>query len=751
MESAALPTLDALLAKDGTDVGTALPTEVWVMSSQGTLRCWSEGAKLRLAKVTDATAAPADAVLIAFKDAAAEREVFADAASGAKTIIAAVAAGKISVRGDVMAMRPAAERIVAALQRGAPIGVDAPETRTDGVVVYAVRDGDRRAARRYREFRALRKELVTTENGHARNVLKIPFPVKGPVLQPERRRRALDAWLRRVAALPLSEAGNDAVRAFAGDDDNDDVLDARLAAVEKRALEPELAAARLLGAAVMLFSRALAFITFVSVCMFVAWLALLGLFAPAVVIAVTFGLAYNYLGLYKYCYRIPAAMSCLFCWKLARYFETARKKDGDFLDPFSRSMLASTHRSLAERVSVRLIGEVVVRLARLDKGLLVKVGQVLASGKGALADELVEPLSSLCDDVGAMPLSLARRKAQKAPRAVRAALLASDLASPVASASIAQVHKVGNVAVKMQKPGVRHAFWVDKLCLKFIARLVQRLEPAAPDLCDVIESQYVNFVREMDFGKEAAALTYARSVLSARGHAVIIPEPLYEEALTDGILCMRWVEGVKISAAAPLLTKRPRDFSACISALVDAHACLLFHGGIVHMDPHPGNVLIDVRADAAVPVLLDWGMHQRLDDAQRLGIAGIVDCVVRGDGKALPVLYASLGVKLSVHVPASMILHFWKFVLRLATTDLSRDVGAIESFLEGHGDRTKELQEALKNAGGNQGPIATGLGPLLGTVRSLDLLHGFVLALPVSVDFLGVYARRAREALDEAR
>jgi hypothetical protein len=750
MESAALPTLDALLAKDGTDVGTALPTEVWVTSSQGTLRCWSEGAKLRLAKVTDATAAPANAVLIAFKDVEAEREVFADAASGAKTIIAAVAAGKISVRGDVMAMRPAAERIVAALQRGAPIGVDAPETRTDGVVVYAVRDGDRRAARRYREFRALRKELVGTENCHARNMLKIPFPVKGPVLQPERRRRALDAWLRRVAALPLSAEGNDAVRAFAGDD-NDDVLDARLAAVEKRALEPELAAARLLGAAVMFFSRAFAFGFFVMVVLLVAWLALLGSFAPAVVIAVTVGLAYDYIGLYKYCYRIPAAMSCLFCWKLARYFETARKKDGDFLDPFSRSMLASTQRSLAERVSVRLIGEVVVRLARLDKGLLVKVGQVLASGKGALADELVEPLSSLCDDVGAMPLALARRKAQKAPRAVRAALLASDLARPVASASIAQVHKVGDVAVKIQKPGVRHAFWVDKLCLKFIARLVQRLEPAAPDLCDVIESQYVNFVREMDFGKEAAALTYARSVLSARGHAVIIPEPLYEEALTDGILCMRWVQGAKISAAAPLLTKRPREFSACITALVDAHACLLFHGGIVHMDPHPGNVLIDVRADAGVPVLLDWGMHQRLDDAQRLGIAGIMDAVVRGDGEALPALYANLGVKLSVHVPASMILHFWKFVLRPATTDLSRDVGAIESFLEGHGDRTKELQEALKNAGGNQGPIATGLGPLLGTVRSLDLLHGFVLALPVSVDFLGVYARRACEALDEAR
>ena len=148
---------------------------------------------------------------------------------------------------------------------------------------------------------------------------------------------------------------------------------------------------------------------------------------------------------------------------------------------------------------------------------------MLASGKGALADELVEPLSSLCDDVGAMPVASARRKARKAPKAVRTTLLTSDLARPVASASIAQVHRVGNVAVKMQKNGVRHAFWVDKLCLKFIARLVQRLEPAAPDLCDVIESQYVNFCREMQFDEEASALRDARSVLAQRGHAVVVP------------------------------------------------------------------------------------------------------------------------------------------------------------------------------------------------------------------------------------
>ena len=433
------------------------------------------------------------------------------------------------------------------------------------------------------------------------------------------------------------------MRAFAGDDDAE-ALAARLEAVEKRALEPELAAARCLGAAVMLFSRAFAFCSFVGVCLLVAWLALRGSVVSAAATALACGLAYDYVGLYKYCYRLPAALSCLFCWKLARSFEAARGKEGDFLDPFSRSMLASTERRLAERNSVRLIGDVVVRLARLDKGLLVKLlcvksfrPQVWAVslvdfhrwpsrvGQGALADELVEPGVSVRRRRRNAPR---QREAQgpKAPKAVRGALLASDLARPVASASIAQVHRVGNVAVKMQKNGVRHAFWVDKLCLNFIARLVQRLEPAAPDLCDVIESQYVNFCREMQFDEEAAALKDARSVLAQRGHAVVVPEPLHEEGLKEGILCMRWVAGEKISVVSPSLTKRPRVFRDCIT-LVDAHACLLFHGGLVHMDPHPGNVLIDVAADAADARVGGLGHAPAPRGPRRLGIAGIVDAV----------------------------------------------------------------------------------------------------------------------------
>ena len=51
---------------------------------------------------------------------------------------------------------------------------------------------------------------------------------------------------------------------------------------------------------------------------------------------------------------------------------------------------------------------------------------------------------------------------------------------------------------------------------------------------------------------------------------------------------------------------------------------------------------------------------------------------------------------------------------------------------------------------GSKDRPASGLGPLLGTFRALDLLHCYVLDLEVEVDFLGIYAKRATEALREA-
>ena len=383
----------------------------------------------------------------------------------------------------------------------------------------------------------------------------------------------------------------------------------------------------------------------------------------------------------------------------------------------------------------------------------------VSNQRGFLADEFVEPLALLCDAMPAMAPATARRRARGAPAAVRGALGDRDLAKPVASASIAQVHRVavggGDVAVKIQKAGVRHVMYVDMCCLKVIAKILMALEPATPDLGEIVENQYQNLLQEMDFEAEARALGVARAALAARGSEAVVPEALYTDdvaALRSGVLCMRWCAGDRIDVAMAKHDLKGAPLQRCIDVLVDAHATLLFHGGVVNMDPHPGNILVDVRRTdgggvTAIPVLLDWGMHEIMPDAQRLGIARLVDCLLRAAVDELPAALKNLGVETHASVPAATIFEHLEFAFRRSTTNQETDLEDIDSFLKDSQKGIDDIKEKLK---GEKEKAASGFKPLLSTFRALDLLHGYVMGLPVTVDFLGIYAKRAREAANEA-
>ena len=395
----------------------------------------------------------------------------------------------------------------------------------------------------------------------------------------------------------------------------------------------------------------------------------------------------------------------------------------------------------------------------------MKIGQVVSNQRGFLADEFIEPLGSLCDSMPAMGLRAAKRAAKRAPPGVRAALTDAELAKPVASASIAQVHRVplasGDVvAVKLRKQGVARAFYVDQVCLKFIARVLMAADPATPDLSELVDSQYQNMLREMDFAAEARALGVARAVLLARGSPAVVPEPLYLDdapSLASGVLCMRWCAGDKMDAAIAKHDLKGAPLQGCIDALVDAHATLLFHGGIVNMDPHPGNILVDVRPAAgdrkgglaAVPVLLDWGMHEIMPDAQRLGIAKLVDCLARAAIDEVGDVFKDLGVETADEIPMETIFEHLEFAFRRSTTSADNDLQDIDSFLKDSQKGFDDIKEKLKDKKDKK-KVASGFKPLLSTFRALDLLHGYVMGLPVTVDFLGIYAKRAQEAAREA-
>lgn len=264
------------------------------------------------------------------------------------------------------------------------------------------------------------------------------------------------------------------------------------------------------------------------------------------------------------------------------------------------------------------------------RGFLIKVGQALSIRAGEMPVPWVEELQGLQDD---LPVSNFKEVRQT----VRADLgrpleqIFSDFADrPIASASVAQAHLAHlrssgqKVCVKVQHRGVASMVGTDLATIEFIAERAAKYHPDSFDSSDLIREWRRASREEVDFRLEAKNANDATKGLLDAGLDVGCPEPI-NELCGKRVLTMAFIEGWKITEVdrLPLGTDR----AAICWPLVDAFATLAFEIGLIHGDPHPGNVFAEaVPAGPDGPrriraALLDWGIVQRLTLAERVGAA----------------------------------------------------------------------------------------------------------------------------------
>lgn len=98
---------------------------------------------------------------------------------------------------------------------------------------------------------------------------------------------------------------------------------------------------------------------------------------------------------------------------------------------------------------------------------------------------------------------------------------------------------------------------------------------------------------------------------------------------------------------------------------MQVYAQQLFVDGLFNADPHPGNLMVQVREGRALPVLLDFGMTVRLAETQRLGYARLALSAQQMDLFGLQQAIRSLGVVTNQSdEDPTRDLEFWRFFLR---------------------------------------------------------------------------------------
>lgn len=263
----------------------------------------------------------------------------------------------------------------------------------------------------------------------------------------------------------------------------------------------------------------------------------------------------------------------------------------------------------------------------------VKLGQILSARPDLVPPELVAELSRLQDHAAPLPFSEIELQVTQDLGGKLGELFASFEEQPLASASIAQVHRAvlhdgTKVVVKVQRPGVEQVMLDDLSILYLLAREIDGGLPEthAVDLPGMVRELERGLRRELDFTQEARnLLRFGR--LFAEMNDVRVPAP-HLKLSSRRVLTMDYVEGVKVAEAV----RRGTDPGRLTHTLLRSVFHQIFTAGTFHGDLHPGNLL--VLEDGAL-CYLDLGLVGRLGSRARDRLADLLIALARSDEEAV--------------------------------------------------------------------------------------------------------------------
>lgn len=243
----------------------------------------------------------------------------------------------------------------------------------------------------------------------------------------------------------------------------------------------------------------------------------------------------------------------------------------------------------------------------------VKLGQVLSTRADLLPQPYLDALKRLQDDVEPVPVAEIRQVIEDDLGMPVKDIFDSFDDEPLAAASVAQVHRARlgdgtDVVVKVQRPGIAQTVRKDLEVLADLAGVVDATTEVGRRFAfvDFLESFRTSFVAELDFRTEADNLHVFGELLADREH-LDVPRPI-DRLVTRRVLTMTHIEGRRVTDIGPL-ARHDFDGAAIADELVRAYIDQILVKGLVHADPHPGNMLL--TPDGRL-VLLDLGMVARL-------------------------------------------------------------------------------------------------------------------------------------------
>ncbi len=258
-----------------------------------------------------------------------------------------------------------------------------------------------------------------------------------------------------------------------------------------------------------------------------------------------------------------------------------------------------------------------LRLALESLGpIFVKFGQMLSTRRDLLPLDIADELARLQDRVPPFDSDVAVALIEKALGHPLETLFATFERTPVASASIAQVHFATlpqaqgghEVAVKVLRPGMRRIIEQDLDLMRILAGWVERAWADGKRLKPrEVVAEFDKYLHdELDLVREAANAAQLRRNMDGLD-LVLIPQ-MYWDLCTQSVIVMERMRGLPISRVDQL-REAGVDIRRLAHSGVEIFFTQVFRDGFFHADMHPGNIMVSV--DAATfgwYIALDFGI-----------------------------------------------------------------------------------------------------------------------------------------------